>query len=84
MFQTSLRIKGEFSQNKIRRFGCTSVQVAQVLCDFKLSYHGPPFKYLGILVGGNHRRKSFWQDLMAKIKKRLVNGNENIYPLHIE
>jgi len=27
------------------------------------------FKYLGILVGENHRRKDFWQDMVIKIRK---------------
>jgi len=30
-----------------------------------------PFTYLGIPVGGNQRRKEFWQGLMSKIRKRL-------------
>ncbi|GKV35665.1 hypothetical protein SLEP1_g43906 [Rubroshorea leprosula] len=31
-----------------------------------------PFKYLGMLVGGNHRRVSFWQTLVDSLKKKLA------------
>ncbi|CAL5191793.1 unnamed protein product [Lathyrus oleraceus] len=30
-----------------------------------------PFSFLGIPIGGNHRRRIFWSMMMAKLKKRL-------------
>ncbi|CAL5186225.1 unnamed protein product [Lathyrus oleraceus] len=30
-----------------------------------------PFTFLGIPIGGNHRRRIFWSMMMAKLKKRL-------------
>ncbi|GKU90554.1 hypothetical protein SLEP1_g4537 [Rubroshorea leprosula] len=31
-----------------------------------------PFKYLGIPIGGNHRRIAMWQPLMESVKKKLA------------
>ena len=30
-----------------------------------------PFKYLGFLVGGSHKRVSFWDVVLEKVKSRL-------------
>jgi len=32
---------------------------------------GIPFKYLGLEVGGNPRKKQFWEPIINKIKARL-------------
>jgi len=32
---------------------------------------GHPFKYLGLEVGGNPRKKSFWEPVLNKLKSRL-------------
>lgn len=31
-----------------------------------------PFKFLGLLVGGNPRRISFWEPVLSRVKKRLA------------
>jgi len=31
-----------------------------------------PFKYLGIIIGGNPRRVSFWDHVIDRIKHRLL------------
>jgi len=30
-----------------------------------------PFTYLGILVGGSHKRREFWIEMIGKIHKKL-------------
>lgn len=30
-----------------------------------------PFSYLGILLGGNHRRISFWEPLVDEVQKKI-------------
>ena len=30
-----------------------------------------PFKYLGLLVGGCHKRSKFWEEIVEKVRKRL-------------
>ncbi|GLU02749.1 hypothetical protein SLE2022_199870 [Rubroshorea leprosula] len=32
-----------------------------------------PFKYLGIPIGGNHRRKAMWQPMVESIRKKLAS-----------
>lgn len=38
------------------------------------------FVFMGLLIGGNHHRLSFWQSLLDKIRKRLsVWKSKNLY-----
>jgi len=30
-----------------------------------------PFKYLGMLLGGNHRRSKFWEEVVERVRRRL-------------
>lgn len=34
-----------------------------------------PFKYLGIPIGANHRRKCTWDPMLAIVRRRLVSWN---------
>ena len=36
-----------------------------------------PFKYLGVPEGDNHRKKVFWNDMIAKIKSKLSSWKGN-------
>lgn len=38
-----------------------------------------PFSYLGLLVGGNPRRKSFWSPVIEKVERRLTGWVGNTY-----
>ena len=40
-----------------------------------------PFKYLGVPVGDNHRKKCFGMTWYKKLKVSFVVGKENIYLL---
>ena len=51
-----------------------NVQSINLLCYSKFlncNQSGIPFKYLGLEVGGNPRKKAFWEPVLNKLKARL-------------
>jgi len=56
------------------RLAGVNVQSNKLLCYSKFlncNLMGTPFKYLGLEVGGNPRKKSFWDHVLSKLKTRL-------------
>ena len=53
---------------------CINVENTNLRCYSKLlncGQMGYPFKYLGLEVGGNPRKKTFWKPVLEKLKARL-------------
>jgi len=38
-----------------------------------------PFKYLGMSIGGNSRRREFWNPIVNKIRSRLRDGRVDYF-----
>jgi len=70
-FELASGMKINFHKSKLADI---NVQSNNLLCYSKgLNYNhmGTPFKYLGLEVGGNPRKKSFWEPVVNKLKTRL-------------
>jgi len=70
-FEIASGLKINFHKSKLAR---VNVQSSNLLCYSKILNCGQmetPFKYLGLEVGGNPRKKSFWELVLNKLKARL-------------
>ena len=71
-FEIASGLKVNFNKSKLGSMGIHDNMVQRFSTILNCSVMKVPFKYLGIPVGENHRRKDFWQDMVTKIRKRLV------------
>ena len=64
-------LKVNYSKSKVGGVGVdmnqTSIFASILNCDI-MKVH---FSYLGVLVGGNHKRCAFWDGVITKIRNRL-------------
>ena len=70
-FELASGLKINFHKSKLAGI---NVQSNNLLCYSKglnCNQMGTPFKYLGLEVGGNSRKKSFWEPVVNKLKTRL-------------
>jgi len=70
-FELASGLKINFHKSSIAG---VNVQPNNLICYSKLlncKQSGIPFKYLGLEVGGNPRKKSFWEPVLNKLKTRL-------------
>ena len=70
-FELALGLKINFHKSKLAGI---NVQNYELSCYSKILNFGlmsNPFKYLGLEVGGNPRKKSFWEPVLNKLKARL-------------
>jgi len=71
-FEIASGLKVNFNKSKLGSMGVQDNMVQRFSTILNCSVMKVPFKYLGIPVGENHRRKDFWQDMVTKIRKRLA------------
>ncbi|GKV48357.1 hypothetical protein SLEP1_g55180 [Rubroshorea leprosula] len=72
-FELASGLKINFGKSQLIGVGVDqswSAKMAYLLCckEGKL-----PFKYLGIPIGGNHRRKAMWQPMVESVRKKLAS-----------
>ena len=70
-FELASGLKIDFHKSKLAGI---NIQSNTVTCFTKIlncTQMGIPFKYLGIEVGGNPRKKQFWEPVLNKLKARL-------------
>ena len=71
-FELALGLKINFHKSKL---GGVRIKEDELQISANILNHGlmnVPFKYLGICVGGNPRRKTFWEPAVNKIKNKLT------------
>ncbi|XP_058762490.1 uncharacterized protein LOC131635874 [Vicia villosa] len=70
-FKMASGLRINFTKSKIYGVGCESfiLEAAAAFLGCKTSIF--PFKFLGFLVGGNHRRTRFWRSVLEKMKDKL-------------
>ena len=70
-FELAAGLRVNFHKTKI---GAIGVQAQQILVYAKMlncAQMSIPFKYLGVLVGGNPRKVEFWKEVIDKVKRKL-------------
>jgi len=70
-FELASGLKVNFHKSRLAGIGVQPTTIHRYSTLLNCGTMKVPFTYLGILVGGNQRRKEFWQGLMSKIRKRL-------------
>jgi len=70
-FELASGLKINFHKSKLAGINVQSNTVECFTKTLNCSQMGIPFKYLGIEVGGNPRKKQFWEPVLNKLKARL-------------
>jgi len=60
-----------FHKNKLSEIGLEHFTIHRFYKILNCCIMKIPFVYLGILVGGNHKSKYFWQGIIVKLKEKL-------------
>ncbi|GKV32867.1 hypothetical protein SLEP1_g41432 [Rubroshorea leprosula] len=75
IFKLALGLKINFRKSQLMGVGVEqnwSYKMAYRLCCKEGEF---PFKYLGIPIGGSHRRVAMWQPLVESVKRKLASWN---------
>jgi len=70
-FELSSGLKVNFYKSKIGAIGVDRYEVKMYSAIFHCSLMDIPFTYLGLPIGGNPSRCSFWEPVLSKIRKKL-------------
>jgi len=70
-FELASRLKVNFSKNMLGGVGINQLHMRNYASMLNCDVMKTPFKYLGMEIGGNHRRIIFWEGIIDKIRKRL-------------
>jgi len=70
-FELSSGLRVNFHKSKIGAIGVDRYEVKMYLNILHCSIMEIPFTYLGLHIGGNQSRCSFWEPVLAKIRKKL-------------
>ena len=70
-FELASRLRINFHKGKLGGVGVGDDELKRSVFILNCGLINVPFKYLGICVGGNPRRKPFWQPIVNKIKNKL-------------
>jgi len=64
--------KVNYQKTKVIRIRVNQSYHNRFVAVLKCNIMALSFPYLGVNIGGNHRRKEFWEGMVTKIKKRLA------------
>jgi len=70
-FELAFGLKINFHKSKLAGINVLSNAVVVYSKTLNCTQMGVPFKYLGLEVGGNPRKKLFWEPVITKLKARL-------------
>jgi len=70
-FELAFGLKVNFSKSRIGGVGVDHTVLQQYAAILNCEVMKNPFKYLGLLVGGSHKRVSFWDGVLERVKSRL-------------
>ena len=70
-FKLAFGLKINFHKSKLAGINVPSNAVVVYSKTLNCTQMGVPFKYLGLEVGGNPRKKLFWEPVITKLKARL-------------
>jgi len=71
-FELVSGLKVNFGKTKIAGIGVQNTEILRYSAILNCTKMKVPFKYLGVLVGDNHRKKVFWNDMILKIRSKLT------------
>ena len=71
-FELASGLKINFHKSKLGGVGVGEDELLRSSNILNYGLMNVPFKYLGVCVGGNLRRKQFWEPVVNKIKKKLT------------
>jgi len=81
-FELASGLKVNYSKSKVGWKGISSDKLSRFASVLNCDVMKVPFTYLGMKVGGNHKRLGFWEVVLEKIgeveRKFFVNGRENL------
>ena len=73
-FELVSGLRVNFHKTRIGAVGFQAQQL-QVYADMlNCAQMSIPFKYFGVLVGGNPRKKEFWKEVVDKVRMKLFFG----------
>ncbi|GKV32081.1 hypothetical protein SLEP1_g40712 [Rubroshorea leprosula] len=72
-FELASRSKINFGKSQIMEIRTDEGWKERMACRLCCKEGDLPFKYLGILVGGNHRKLALWKPLLESFKKKLAS-----------
>jgi len=70
-FELASGLKANFLKSRIRGVGVEQTKILCFATILNCEVMRTPFKYLGILVGGFHKRCEFWDEVVNRVKSRL-------------
>jgi len=70
-FELASGLKTNFHKSKLVGINVDRNTLACYTKTLNCAQTGVPFKYLGLEVGGNPRKKQFWESILNKLKARL-------------
>jgi len=70
-FELASGLKVNYSKSKVGGVGLNMNQTMIFASILKCDIMKAPFSYLGVLVGGNHKRCVFWEGVLNKLRNRL-------------
>ncbi|XP_068466646.1 uncharacterized protein [Phaseolus vulgaris] len=70
-FELASGLKVNFQKSSVGRIGCNNLLLQRFATVLNCATMKTPFKYLGMLVGGNHRRSKFWEEVVKRVRRRL-------------
>ena len=70
-FELASGLKVNYSKSKVGGVGVNSNQMMIFASILNCEIMKSPFSYLGVKVGGNHKRCAFWDGMLIKLRSRL-------------
>ena len=70
-FELASGLRVNFAKSRIDGTGLDQVALQRFATILNCDTMASPFVYLGILVGGSHKRGAFWNEVIEKVQARL-------------
>jgi len=70
-FELASELKVNYSKSKVGGVGVSENQIMGLAKFLNCGIMKAPFPYLGVTVGGNHKRRALWEGVLGKFQSRL-------------
>ena len=70
-FELASGLKVNFQKSSVGGIGCNNLLLQRFAMVLNCVTMKTLFKYLGMLVGGNHKRSKFWEEVVERVRRRL-------------
>ncbi|XP_068497985.1 uncharacterized protein [Phaseolus vulgaris] len=77
-FELASRLRVNFVKSRIGGMGLSHGSLRSFANILKRDVMGSPFVYLGLPVGGSHKRSDFWNGVIEKVKTRLSRWKDKL------